>query len=241
MKKFLSSILVAVAIFSSGCKKSEDSSAPYACATCKKTPDAVAANDASSKGVYKGVIIGSTGTIMFDILNSGTTIQATLVLDGITSVLTSSVSWSSGNPYVAPFTGTYNGSAVSITFSVDPNGGNATVLSASIPGHPNASFTIMKETSSNLVECFEGTYSTTEPETGTFNLILSRTAKIYAGSSRKSGSTTSNAISLSPINAQNQLTDTQGNVRGTLNGDVITGSFVDAGGSTVTINANRTW
>ncbi len=232
---------IAIAMFALSCKKNEAAQQPYTCQTCKTAPDALAANDASSKGVYKGVVIGSSGTIMFDILNSGTTIKATLVLDGVTSILTSNVTWVSGNPYVGNFTGTINGSAVSINFSVDANGANAIVLSANIPGHPNASFSVIKETSSNLVECFEGTYSTTLPETGTFNILLSRTAKIYGGQSRKTGSTTSKSISTGPINSQNQLLDNSGKVMGTLNGDVLTGSFVDNNGSTVTINANRTW
>jgi hypothetical protein len=66
------------------------------CATCSATPTAVAANNTSNKGVYKGVVVGSTGTIKFDIANGGTTVTGTLVLDGVTINLTTTNTVTSG-------------------------------------------------------------------------------------------------------------------------------------------------
>ena len=125
MKKTILLLFISVSLFS--CKK-DNAPAPAAfkCATCNTTPQALAANDASSKGIYKGTVSGSTGTIMFDIFNGGTTITAKMVLDGVTVNLTSGVTWQAGQAYVAPFTGTLNGSAVSITFSVSTSGGTPT-------------------------------------------------------------------------------------------------------------------
>lgn len=242
MKKvIIPAIFAAISMFSLSCKKSEDTTAAYTCQTCKKTPDALAVNDASSKGVYKGVVTGSSGTIMFDILNGGTTVTATLVLDGVTSVLTSNVTWTATTAYVGVFTGTLSGSPVSITFSVNANGTNPTVTAYSIPGHPGAQFDVVKETSQNLVECFEGTYSSTSSEKGSFNLLLSRSAKIYGGSSRANGTVQINSFD-GIINASNKLkdNDTQ-TIMATLTGDEIAGTFQDSNNSTVTLYAKRTW
>ena len=244
MKKTFYSILAIVTIATGAvsCKKSPTTTTPaYTCAACKTTPDAVASNDGSNKGVYKGVVIGSTGTIMFNLANSGTTITATMVIDGVTVNLNSAVSIVAGQTYVAPFTGTLNGSAVSITFSVSSIGANPTVTTSSIPGHPSSSFNIIKETSASLVECFEGTYSTTKPETGTFNVILSRGLKLHGGASRKDGSTTSNSFK-GTINANNELIDVpSNNYLATLSGDVLSGKFVDGNGSTVNVTGKRTF
>ena len=244
MKKTFYSILAIVTIATGAvsCKKSPTTTTPaYTCAACKTTPDAVASNDGSNKGVYKGVVIGSTGTIMFNLANSGTTITATMVIDGVTVNLNSAVSIVAGQTYVAPFTGTLNGSAVSITFSVSSIGANPTVTTSSIPGHPSSSFNIIKETSASLVECFEGTYSTTKPETGTFNVILSRGLKLHGGASRKDGSTTSNSFN-GTINANNELIDVpSNNYLATLSGDVLSGKFVDGNGSTVNVTGKRTF
>lgn len=244
MKKTFYSILAIVTIATGAvsCKKSPTTTTPaYTCAACKTTPDAVASNDGSNKGVYKGVVIGSTGTIMFNLANSGTTITATMVIDGVTVNLNSAVSIVAGQTYVAPFTGTLNGSAVSITFSVSSIGANPTVTTSSIPGHPTSSFAIIKETSASLVECFEGTYSTTKPETGTFNVILSRGLKLHGGASRKDGSTTSNSFN-GTINANNELIDVpSNNYLATLSGDVLSGKFVDGNGSTVNVTGKRTF
>lgn len=243
MKK-IQFIIAAVTMLSfNACKKSNDTATPpaaYKCVSCKITPDAVAANNSSSKGIYKGVIIGSTGTIMFDIANNGTAITAVMVIDGVTVNLTSNVTWVAGQAYIAPFTGSLNGATVTINLSVGISGGTPTVTSSNIPGHPDASLNIIKETSSNLVECFEGTFSTTRPETGVFNMIVLRTLNTWTAVSRKTGSQTSNTGS--GTISDNKLIDPSQNNRsiGTLNVDGINGSFVDASGNTVTLKGKRT-
>lgn len=222
-------------------KKANENENTYTCTTCKTTPDALLANDASSKGIYKGVIIGSSGTIKFDIANNGSTITAVLVIDGTTVNLTSNVTWVAGQAYTAPFTGTLNGTQASITFSVGATGQNATITSSTIPGHQNAVFTLVKETSSSLIECFEGKYSTSKPESGTFNLILSRSLKRFEGISRKNGSSENNEIE-GTINGSNGLVEKEdGTVMATLSGDLLKGSFKDSSGNTVTVEGKRTF
>ncbi|MBN8836833.1 MAG: hypothetical protein J0I09_06220 [Sphingobacteriia bacterium] len=233
------SLLTLVIIVS--CKKTGNDSSSYTCNTCKQAPDAVAANDANSKGIYKGVVIGSSGTIKFNVANSDNTITATMVIDGVTVTLTSSITWVQGQSYVAPFTGTLNGSAVSINFKVDANGGNPIITSSNIPGHPNADFTLVKETSSALIECFEGTYHSSLPEDGTFNLLLSRSLKQYGGSARKNGSTVASSTFNGSINGNNDLVDAQDNqVKAHLSGDILSGNSKDRNGNTITVNAKRT-
>lgn len=226
------------------CKKEEEKTnnptpTPYTCSSCATAPQAKAAYDASSKGVYKGIVIGSTGTIKFDISNDTTLITAVLTLDGITATLTSAVTWTAGTSYIADFTGTFNGSPVTVKFQVDATGTNPIILTSSIPGHPGASFTLEKEKSTALLECFEGTYSTTKPETGTFNILLSRKLAKFGGASRKSGSMESEDIEDGTIDASSNLY-MDGTLIGKLSGDNIDGSFKDSNGSTVTIKGKRT-
>jgi hypothetical protein len=235
---FICSILFFAVIFA-GCKKN-DTTLDYKCTTCKTTADALVANDASSKGVYKGIVIGSTGTIQFNILNGSTTITAVMVLDGVTVNLTAALTWAAGVSYVAPFTGTLNGAAISITFKVDANGGNPIITASNIPGHPSAQFNLVKETSISVIECFEGTYETTKPESGTFNLIISRSLGKMAGSSRKNGGT-DNGDFVGTISTDGKIKQNGTDYIGTLTGDVIEGSFVGGGTSgTVTVKGKRT-
>lgn len=237
-------LLLTLVITFSACKKDKDPGTPaYTCTTCTDTPDALAANDGSSKGIYKGVVLGSSGTIMFNIANNGTDITAVMVLDGQTVNLSSSVAWIAGQPYVADFTGTLNGAAVTITFSVGLSGGTPTVTSSNIPGHPSATLVVIKETSTNLVECFEGTYSTTLPETGSFNIIVLRTAGLWGGVARITGGTSADDDDIDGTISNNQLSSQMGAgtvVVGTLNGDQLNGSFVDSNNSTVTVTGRRT-
>lgn len=241
MKK-ITQLLLIFALAIASCKK-EDSTKKFTCSTCKQSAEALAENDASSKGIYKGVVIGSSGTIEFNIANNNSTITATMVLDGNTVNLTSNVTWSGGQAFIAPFTGTLNGNAVSITFSVDPNGSNPIVTTANIPGHPNTVFTITKETSNNLVECFEGQYTEGAPDntSGTFNIVLSRTLKKWSGYYKQNNSTSGGSVG-GQINSSNQLVDTKtGYTMATLNGDEISGQFTNSTPATVTVNGQRSW
>lgn len=230
------SLFLLLSLFS--CKKNNEPDPPFVCQTCHTSPDAIAANDVSSKGVYKAVVIGSTGTIQFNILNGNNTITAIMVIDGVTINLTSAVTWANGVSFVAPFTGTLNGAVVTINFNVGSDGSNPLILSATIPGHPNSSFVILKELSTSLIECFEGTYSSSEPKTGTFNLLLSRTLNKYYAISHQTGGSSSGDSKGTIVN--NKLVDEDGTAIGALSGDEINGTFKDGGNNTVKIRGLRT-
>lgn len=231
-------LLLATSIAS--CKKKENEEPPYVCTSCSQTPIALAANDNSSKGIYKGVVIGSSGTIKFDIANtSSNSISAVLVIDRVTVNLTTTYTWSAGGISMAPFVGELNGQDVTINFSVGANGTGATIVSATIPGHPNAIFSLAKETSTAMARCYEGTYSTSDNETGTFNIIVSTLLKGWTGKSRKDGATTATDISGSYVNDKLYWGSGTNVEIATMNGDTFTGTFND-GSANVTVKGKRT-
>jgi hypothetical protein len=233
-------LFLTVFFITTGCKKDSKKadSGTYKCASCTTTPEAKTANDASSKGIYKGIVIGSTGAIKFDVQNGGTLIKAYLTIDGINAELTSNVAWQGPESYLAPFTGLLNGQAITIHFSVGMGGSSPIVTSSSIPGHPNAQFVLVKETSAALIECYEGTYHTSKPEDGTFNIILSRSLNKWSGIARENGKIETDDINGKIVN--NKLIEDNGTTIGTLANDEINGSFNDDNGKTVTIKGKRT-
>jgi hypothetical protein len=251
MKKLLLSATLLTAVICVAtvisCKKKSDTSTPatptYKCSACTTTPDAKPANDNISKGIYKGVVVGSSGTIKFDIMNSDTTIKAYMVIDSVNVTLTASVAWTSGSAYVSPFTGTMNGQPVSITFSIDINGGNPTVTSMNIPGHPNATLTVSKETSTNLIKCFEGTVTDiTTGETGTFDLMLSTELKKWGAQVRVAGKTSSSSVSGTFDGTTLSFDDGKGSTgSATLSGDnIINGTWKNSKPENGTWSAKRT-
>ncbi len=230
--------LGALAILGTSCSKDEATpTPPYECTACASVPDAAAANNTSSKGIYKGVVTASSGTITFNISNTSDTIYAVLVLDGQTINLAAATPWSSGSSYISAFTGMLNGQPVTVNFEVGSDGSTPIITSSNIPGHPNAEFTVVKETSTMLIEGFQGTYTEGTSTSGVFNILLSRDANIWGGSSRENGDTTSQ--SHSGIIDNNRIME-DGTHIGTLNGDNISGSFVNSSSQTVTLLGRRT-
>ena len=152
-----------------GCK--DDEPAPYKCTECIDQPEANAAHDNSGQGIYKGVLVGSSGTVKFDIANNGTSITATLVIDGVSVTLTANGIYSASTGFQGAFTGTLNGGGVIIPFTVS-NTGVVSMGTPTIAGHSNVVIKIFKEKSTQLVEAFEGTFK--GGDSGTFNLVLIR-------------------------------------------------------------------
>ncbi len=157
----------------SGCKKDSDSEpAPQ---NIENTPSAIAANDNSSAGVYKGVMVGSSGYFKITIENGDNSSTCIFVLDDkeVTLTTTSLADWTPGQAITnAVFTGTWNGVSVSLTFSCGSDGSNPTATIA-VPGH-TVNVSLSKETSTALVKCYEGTYvDQSNQETSTEPGILS--------------------------------------------------------------------
>lgn len=209
------------------CNKSDDNNPkddPYQCTTCINAPEARAEYDGSSAGVYKGILVGSSGTIALYLYNTGTEVRALVSFDGQSGTLACSTlsNWAPGQTISsALFTGTINNEQISATFSVDANGQNprVTVL---IPGH-DVHVALYKESSSTLIKSFEGTYS--GDDNGIFNMVFSGndfTIITEGGGDPVSGTLVNGAIHL-------EFNGTT--VDGAMDGnDAISGSWQETGG-----------
>lgn len=131
-----------------------------------QVPLAKSQYDNSNYGVYKGVFIGSSGTIVLDISNANNSITATLIIDGVTHTFTTNQTIQQNQTSTINFVEANN----SFTFTVSANGSNPTITNLIINGHPNAALLVVKETSTVLIKCFEGTFSGTY--SGFFNAVI---------------------------------------------------------------------
>lgn len=240
-------LLMIVAMSITACKKDKKTEEPgFICTSCKITPDAKVEFNTSSKGIYKGIVVGSTGTIVIDILNSGATMKATMVLDGLTVNFNSATAWVTGQPLVAEFTGTANAQTYSFRFNVDATGGNAVTSSLTIPGHPIVSFQLIKETSDNLVKCYEGNSegkkNSGAAQAGSLNVVISSKTNTWIGLSKDKLSTSPELNFFAGKLNGNTLNCDCGpetTVTGTLNNDEIRGTYKGTDNSG-TWNAKRT-
>lgn len=122
------------------------------------------AYDNSNYGIYKGVFIGSTGSILINIKNDNSVIAIMTINDSETI-------YSSKTNVIANQTSKVNfvNGSNSFEFHVDGNGQNPTISKILISGHRDAEMAVAKETSTSFVKCYLGTY--TGPDFGTFNII----------------------------------------------------------------------
>jgi len=248
MNRFFYSLLLMLSLSAVlSCKKStKQEEVPYSCATCARTPEARAQHDNIATGIYKGTVVGSSGTVKFDLSNNGNTMTAFLTIDNVSTTLTANINYTPGQPLVGDFTGTWPGTPggpITVTFSVGATGGTPTVLSSSIPGHPNASFTIYKETSTSLIEAFEGSYDKPAAggrEVGRFNILMARALTAFSGVAKRDGGTTVSTFRGSVTNNNWSVTSSSSSqVGGTVSVDNVTGTIVDQYG-TGTLSGRRT-
>ncbi|WP_316813702.1 hypothetical protein [Pedobacter heparinus] len=240
-------LLMIAAASLTGCKKDKKTEEPgFTCSTCKDVPDAKAEYNSNSKGIYKGIVVGSTGTLFIDIMNSGTVMKATMVLDGITVNFTTVSVWTSGQPLVTDFTATANSQVYSFRFSVDAVGGNATTSSLTIPGHTIISFQLIKETSDNLVKCYEGSTvgkkDSGAAQAGSLNVVISSKTNTWTALSKDKLSTSGGINFVAGTITGNTLNCNCGpttTVTGVLDNDEIIGTYKGSDNSG-TWNAKRT-
>ncbi len=202
MKRILYYSLAALLLISPlSCKKDD----PAPSSSLVTTPDAKAANDDKSGGIYKGALIGSSGIIKI-ILQDGVT-QIEVTLDGVKKTLTTTAlaSWTSGQAIVDAL---FSSGDWQITLSVDADGQNLS-LTMNIAGHPNITGVIVKETSTVLVKAFEGTYAGSE--SGTWNFVIQGQYVVGISSGTASnntlyGSIDGNVITFSSVTATGTVT-----------------------------------
>jgi hypothetical protein len=186
------------------------------------TPTAKTQYDATNFGIYKGVFVGSSGTIIVDISNSGT-FTATLKIDGVTYNFTTNQTVQINQPTTLNFSNGTN----SFTFSVSANGANPTITNLIINGHPNAAILVVKEISTSIIKCFEGTF--TGGDSGVFNaVIFNTTIKALVRSTRANSNSIANGtITNNQISATGSVS-TGATFTGTLNGNSFTGTWTNA-------------
>jgi hypothetical protein len=150
----------------------DDDKGPYTCSECSDVPEAAAANNSSGKGIYKGSVVGSSGTLILNIDNAGDGhIFGTLVIDGEEIPLETDATYATG--FFGDFVGTMHTEGdVQINFYVNAIGASIDVGTVVIPGHTDVTIQIMKELSTQLVEVYEGTF--VGDDDGTFNLLILR-------------------------------------------------------------------
>ncbi len=228
MKKLMLLVLVCAFMMAmSGCGSSGASADTTN--TSNTTPTSIAANDASNKGIYKGVLTGSTGHWLADIDNTDPTkITLTFTFDGVPITLTGVETMDGVN-----FVYTFTGSGYTMILEVTPTGVIvATKTSFTLTSHSGA-ITVDgdKATSTVDVSAWEGTWTqvtgNNPGETGPWNIIIK--------GSTVSGS--SNGCAIAGTVTGSTITGTclpDGvNVTGTISGSSVTGTWTDtnAGGS----------
>lgn len=153
MFKYRLLIILYASLLFHACKKSGQNEVPDGFAS---VPETKPQYNNTSMGVYKGVIIGSVGTIVIKINNGDNLIKGYLAIDNVKDTLSTSQTVTAGQPIVnLNFTGTIS----SMTLSANADGSDAQISNLSITGHPNAKALVIHENSTQLVMCYGGTIS----------------------------------------------------------------------------------
>ena len=161
MKKIIT--LAVIGLFFITCSNDDNSSS----SNLPEKPQAKAEFDNSNFGIYKGVFTGSSGVIFVNIKNDGK-ISATLLLDGITYEFSTTENITQNQAIEGL---TFTSGKLSFVFHVKASGLEPLITNIDISGHPNSFILIMKEVSTAIVKCYEGTYSGTD--SGIFNVVIS--------------------------------------------------------------------
>ncbi len=176
-----------------------------------ETPEAIIEHNLKSGGIYKGTMVGSSGT--FKIILQNGTISSEITFEGNSKTLTTSSlnNWSTGE---AISNAIFTSGDWQLTFSVDADGSNPQVT-ISIPSHSIEAI-VVKETSSALVTVFEGTYS--GGAHGIFNITIKNgvvkgisKSNDSFGNSTISGTVSNNSISGSLSNGVEIIGSINGN------------------------------
>ncbi len=231
MKKLFTLLFAITFMFSC----SSDSSSDTNTTPLATVPLAKAEFDSSNFGIYKGVIIGSSGVITINIKNDGN-LNATLVIDGVSS------SYSSAGEVALNQAITnliFTNGTNSFTINISASGDNIEVIDSNIQNHLGAIFNVVKEYSTDLVKCYQGTYSGTT-DNGLFNIII-LDQELY-GLSRSSTSPESEALFLNGGFIENTISGTfdGGTFTGTVSGNNISGTWQNTSQETGTWTGQRT-
>lgn len=215
MKKIIT--LAVIGLFFLSCSNDNSSSNPN---PLSETPQAKAEFDNSNFGIYKGVFVGSSGVLSVNIKNDNT-ISAKLVLDGTTHNFTTTENVTQNQDIVGL---TFTSGNMSFDFGVHADGSNPIISNIEIEGHTLASIEIIKEESTAIVKCYEGTFSGSD--SGVFNVMISN-GYIY-GLGKSNNDNASGAIFGTVINnAINAIAGDVTTISGIVSGDNISGTWLE--------------
>jgi hypothetical protein len=197
MKNFLVKTLLSITIIFASC--SENDPLITINDSAEELPIALSQYDNSNYGIYKGVFVGSSGTILVNLNNNGV-ISVSLTIDGVNYPFTSSETITENQQTEITFAYENN----SFSFTVNADGSNPLITNVSIEGHPDASIIVVKENSSYVAQLYEGSYEGIDQnnDQGTFNAIvfngevyiLSKSS-VYGSTSYASGLVDGNLVS----------------------------------------------
>ncbi len=128
------------------------------------SPETKPQYDNANFGVYKGVIVGSSGWIVFRINNGNNEVKGYLEIDNQKDTLSTDATINLGEPISNVL---FEGRISSMKVSANANGTNAKLSDIQINGHNNVTGFIIHENSTNQVFCYEGTFNGTS--TGIIN------------------------------------------------------------------------
>ncbi|UOK42703.1 MULTISPECIES: hypothetical protein [Flavobacterium] len=135
-------------------------------------PEAKDEYDTSNYGVYKGIFVGSSGTIYVNIYNNGS-ISAKMVINNVTyNNFTTSETVSEGQPIVGL---TFTNGSSSFDFNVDADGQNPFLNNLKISGQQKPFAQILKEYSFEQIKCYLGTFN--GDKSGVFNVAIASNPK----------------------------------------------------------------
>lgn len=170
--KFLLTSLACASVLFFACKKPSNSDTdatkhPPGVAT---SPETKPQYDNTSFGVYKGVVIGSSGFVIIRVNNGDNTIKGFLTIDALKDTLSTTQTLTAGQPIRnLPLTGRIS----TMTLSANADGSDAEIKNLTIAGHPNAEALIFHENSTQQVLMYEGTMS--GAYTGKINIVKAGT------------------------------------------------------------------
>jgi len=215
MKKII--LLFVFSMTFAGCSSdNNDSSTPDD--NLSTAPEAKVEFDASNYGVYKGIFVGSTGTVYVNINNSGS-VSAKMVIDGTAYNFTTSGTATNGQAIAAL---TFSNGSSSFDFNVLSDGEDPYIDNLNISGHPNANVQLFKEYSFAHIKCYLGTFS--GDSSGVLNIATTSDGYVL-GLALPNDDT--NAVYLDGSVEENSIAGTfeDGTFIGTINNNSISGTW----------------
>lgn len=214
----------------------------HSCSNCDPSADEKLPNESIAKtaynnsnfGIYKGILVGSSGIVLINLNNNSTT-NALLTIDGVRHEFNAIEQVTEHQSTPIRFTKNND----SFDFMVGENGENPTILNCNFKNYPQVKIQVAKEQSSSPIKCYEGRY--TGADAGVFNFYIDEKGRIYGMAKSKYDDDT---LPLKgSLYSQNTITGTiitDGQFEGTISSNYYEGSWQKSQENSGIWLANRT-